>query len=106
MAAVAKVNPELPGVERPTNESLEEVCAQFLEARDDKKRARDDEKAARAAATERMREVADKLEVDAHGNPTYVYRDGTRAVALKLSTSTKLTVEVLDDGSGDDEDLG
>lgn len=98
-ATAMKANNELPGFERPVDDELEAVCAAFLDAREDKRRARDDERDAREAATAKLIERADGLERDARGNPTYVFRDGARAFALKLSTSTKLTVEVLDDGS-------
>lgn len=105
-AAARKRNIELPGLERPVVDDLEAIAAAFLEAREDKRRARDDEAEARAVATEKLIELADVLEKDAHGNPTYIYRDGTRAFALKLATSTKLSVEVLDDGTGADEAIG
>jgi len=105
MTAATKRNLELPTLERPVHDDLEAVCAAFIEARDDKRRARDDEKEAREVATAKLRALEHTLEQDAHGNPTYVYRDGLRAFALKLSSSTKLTVETLDDGTPD-EDIG
>lgn len=101
-APARKANHELPGFERPVVDDLEAVCAAFLEARDDKRRARDDEAEARAVATAMLADRADELERDLDGNPTYVYRDGARAFALKLATTTKLVVEVLDDGERED----
>ena len=106
MTAALKRNTELPGFERPANDDLDAVIAAFLEARDDKRRARDDERDARDVATSKLAELAETLERDEHGNPCYVFRDGARSYALALSTSTKLTVKVLDDGGDDAGDMG
>lgn len=107
MAAVKKKQPELPGAERETISLLDEVLAPLLDAREEAKQLRESVKSMRDAATERMKGIASSLERDEHGNPCYVFRDGERAIAIKLVTSTRLVFESLGDNNADvDQDIG
>ena len=98
---------ELPTMNRPRIDVLDEVIGEWLEAKRIEKKAKSDSKAALSAATEKMREVADKLETNDHENPCYVYRDGDKEIAVSISSSSKLVSEVLvegtDAGDGDDD---
>lgn len=102
--AASKVQTEIPGAERPRIDTLDEILAPFLEKRDLAKRARNAEKDLRAQALDAMRRIADKLEEDEHGNPTYTYQDGERTVALSLVASTKLSVRIIDDEAAGADD--
>lgn len=110
MAAAAKKQPELRGMERPTNEALEEVFGEFLAARETEKQAKQHAKDTRSIATEKMREVADQLDRDDKGRPCYVYHDGEERLRLSLSTKTEIKVKRLtdeDDGADVEEaDIG
>ena len=101
-----KKHGELPGLERPTNEQLDEVFSDWLEAKETAKRAKDAAKDALSTATEKMREVAGQLEEDDNGNPCYLYVDGDLEISIALSSSSKIVSKVVTDGvgAGDDDD--
>ena len=95
-----KKQSEIPGTERPSNEDLDAVIGDWLDAKATAKSARDAAKDALATATEKMREVADQLETDDNDNPCYLYVDGDLEISIALSSSSKIVSKVVTDGVG------
>jgi hypothetical protein len=91
-----RVQPEIPGTERPVDPDLFTACGDFLDASDECESATARKRDARATVTELLKEKAASLEEDKHGNPTYVFQDGERSRAFHLVTGQKVTVEILE----------
>jgi hypothetical protein len=98
---MARQQTEIAGTERPTVVELDDVIGDWLDAKDAAAEAREAVKKAREAATDAMREHAERLERDGNDNPVYVYRDDYRELAVKLIRSSKLGTAVLKDGDED-----
>ena len=73
---MAKKNPALPGLERPTIEEIDRACEADQKAVKALAKAKLKAKGAAATAEEVISEHLDKLETDAEGNHIYVYNDG------------------------------
>lgn len=91
---------ELPTMERPRIDVLDESIGNWLDAKRAAKTTKDAAADALAIATDKMHEAADELEKNDHDNPCYVYRDGTKEIAVSIASSSKLVSEVIIDGGG------
>jgi hypothetical protein len=109
MAKAKKKQPELAGMERPTIEALDSLCAEHLEAQSALADAKDHASDAKAALKACMEEHKKQLEQDADDNHIYVYQDGderTNVVlyheeGIRCRKEKKAKLELVEDGDID-----
>lgn len=89
---MAKKNPELPGLARPTIKSIDTKCVAHLEAIEAKETAAEAAKVAKAAMMAMLQKHREKLEKDSDENHVYVYRDGDERKVFVLTHDDGLRV--------------
>ena len=104
---MAKRNPELPGVERPTIKSLDDAIGPYLEAKAVHAEATAEIKKCKAAVEATMNTYLKVLPENANGEKCYLYQDGTkRHVATLELGEEKLSVRPQKSDDGADGGIG